>query len=173
MATPSFFIGGTMSEGTYFESYQKNLALYMSGITIKFKDGRYPAGPMALCTNDAEIAAIKGHPLYGKVITCPMEDKVRNVTDPKAEGALLEIAMRKLAEMPGVVPSELKAQHQDDQQNKSQAPSSEWSGTPPTLTEVNKMNKAELYEKAIEFGIDVTPNETKGILKRKVRAFLK
>lgn len=170
--TPGTFIGGTMSEGTFFKSTYSNITLYIPGCTIKFKNGRFPADPGKLCTNDEEIEAIKGHPLYGKAITCPMED-AQNASDPKAERALLEKAMAKLAQIPGVIPSELKAQSPADQPSQSQAPSLEWSGTLPTLTEVNKMRKTELAEKAKEFGLDVTPGETAGILRRKVRAFLK
>jgi hypothetical protein len=163
-----------MSEGLFFYSAIPNITLRIGSLAITFKNGRYPARRDAFVTDPAIIEAIKTHDSYGKTVESNEDREKRLTPDPKVEKDLVEKAIAKLASIPGVVPSELTpSPPPSDPQEKSPEPESVPSAQAPSLTEVSRMKKDDLFEVAEKLGIKVTEDDTVAILKRRVKSWVK
>ena len=162
-----------MSEGLCFYSTHQNITLYLPGHVIRFKNGRFPAEVKKFAT-EAEAEAIRAHASYGGSVESNEDREKRLAPDPKAEAALVEAALKRLASIPGVVPSEPNpSSPQSDVPQRSQKQDMEEPAQAPSLTAVSRMKKADLLKTAKELGVEVTEGETVGILKRRIRSWIK
>lgn len=161
-----------MSDGTCYFSVTPNITLY-TGLTIRFKNGRYPKHDGEFCTPE-EIAEIEAHPMYGRGIESNKDREAQNVVTQENEERLVELALEKLSEIPGVVPSDIAALEPVPTEldpvpvEQPDPPAPEL-----TLTDVNRMNREKLIKYCHDKYIDVTPDDTVAIMKRKVRAFIR
>lgn len=179
-----------MAEGQVFFSNLPNMTYRIHGTAFEFKNHRYPA-TRGEETDPAKISMLKGHCEYGKTFISE-EDRIarekmaaENRNSPKAEAAMLEMAMVALEGIPGVTPSaltpsqpqEVKPQESEtsnEEPTKSLGQESEQSEPVPSLTRVSRMKKAQLQELATKLGVeDLQEGDTLPILRRKVKSFIK
>lgn len=178
-----------MSEGQVFFSNTPNITYRIHGTAFAFKNGRYPAHGEEY---DAEkIAMLKQHGEYGKTFISEEDRKARavaaaeNRNSPKAEAAMVEMAMAALQGIPGVIPSDLttyrpqEAKPQDSvtsskEVTRSPEPESEQSEPAPSLTKISRMKKKQLLELGARLGVeDLNETDTVSILRKRVKSFVR
>ena len=172
-----------MSEGQVFLSVIPNITMHLPGVKpVEFKNGRFPKRKDEVCTDPQIIAALKGCPEYKRTIISEEDKIIRDTPDPKVAEDLLEKALERLKEIPGVTPSELiPSPSQKGDSVKSPEPASvplehATSSTDlsiPSLTIIQRMRKDDLFTAADDLGIDVHESDTVAILRRKVKSFIK
>ena len=174
-----------MSEGQVFFSLIPNITMHLPGVKpVRFKNGRFPGRVRDKCTDPQIIAALKACPEYGPQIISEKDKIIRDTPDPKVEKDLIKKALKSLSEIPGVVPSELipssppqEESEESPEQNSEQlvqAPSLTVPDfVPPSLTEVTRMNKDDLFTAAEMLGVEVLEGDTAAMLKRRVRSEIK
>jgi hypothetical protein len=162
-----------MSEGTFFHCSTPNLTLYIGSYIIKFYDGLYPKKGVPT-TDEGIISAIKGHDLYGKTIESEEDRQKRLTPDPKVIEDLQAKALERLQNIPGVVPSGLTpSKPLEEPQDPSPEPKSDLQVPELSLTEVSRANRSKLLGWCDTMEIEVTESDTVGILRRKVRAWIR
>lgn len=162
-----------MSEGTFFHCSTPNLTVYIGSYIIKFHDGLYPK--KGVPTTDQEIiSAIKSHPDYGRTIESEEDRQKRLTPDPKVAEELQAQALERLKSIPGVVPSEL-IPSKPPEEPPQPSPKQELDLQVPelSLTEVSRAKRSKLLEWCDVMQIEVTGSDTVGILRRKVRTWIR
>lgn len=147
-----------------------NLGLALEGGVVRFKGNWLETDDDTLCER------IKQHKHFGRMIFTEeeREEQLNPKLDPKAQEEMVKRAQDLIRNMSGVTltPS-LPQEKPEEVLSESPKPQSESSEPLPSLTAIARMRRDDLVDACERHGVKVDSADTVGIMKRRLRSFVK